>query len=282
MEFRSEDQAWLAQFVLDELGIVIGEGKGSLLQARLLPVIRQFELDGPTELMKSLRVLRQVEVRRAVLDAMTTNETSFFRDPQSFDSLRERVLPELLEAPRAERALTIWVAASSSGQEAYSLAMLLQEVIPDLAAWRVRIVATDISSAMLERTRQGVYSQYEVNRGMPAPLLVKHFERRGAKWAVKEDLRKMVEVREYNLVRPTSPAPRADLVLLRNVLIYFDLPTRHQILDRARAALRPDGYLVVSRTESLLEGRDLFEPAFGGSGGIFSPLRTSPAGRLAS
>lgn len=282
MEFRSEDQAWLSQLVLDELGIVVGDGKGSLLQARLLPVIRQFELSGPAELMSLLRAKGRPEVRRAVLDAMTTNETSFFRDPRSFDSLREQVLPQLLEARRDERALTIWVAASSSGQEAYSLAMLLHEVVPDLSTWRVRIVATDISSAMLERTRDGVYSQYEVNRGMPAPLLVQHFERRGAKWAVKEDLRRMVEVREYNLVHPTTTAPRADLVLLRNVLIYFDLPTRHRILDRARTALRPDGFLVVSRTESLLEGRDLFEPAFGGSGGIFSPLRSSRAGRLAS
>lgn len=271
----------MASYVFDELGIVIGSDKGSLLLARLTPIIRQFELEGAAELVARLKSGMDRALAQACLDAMTTNETSFFRDPQSYATLEKEVFPELLEARRRERSLTIWVAASSSGQEAYSLAMLLHDIVPDLAAWNLRIIATDISGAMLQRTREGLYSQYEVNRGLPAPQLVKHFERKGAKWAVKEHLRKLIEVREYNLVHPKAPAPRADLVMLRNVLIYFDLETRHQILERARAALRPDGYLVVSRTESLLEGRDLFSPAFGGVGGCFSPMSATSAGKVA-
>ena len=190
---------------------------------------------------------------------MTTNETTFFRDVHPFDALRTRVIPELMAARANERALTIWCGASSSGQEPYSIAITLREHFPQLAGWKVRLLATDLSSEMVRRTTAGSFSQLEVNRGMPAPMLVKWFDRRGVHWQAKPELCAMIEAFEMNLATPWPTLPAFDVVFLRNVLIYFDVETKRTILGKVRRAMRPDGWLFLGGAETTLNLDDAFE-----------------------
>jgi chemotaxis protein methyltransferase CheR len=195
----------------------------------------------------------------AVTEAMTTNETSFFRDVHPFTALADTVLPELLEARRTHRSLDIWCAAASSGQEPYSIAMLLDEALGGEAGWSARILASDLSPRMLERTRLGVYTQLEVNRGLPVQRLLRHFGREGHQWRAKENLRSMIRTQAINLDGPWPAMPQMDVVLLRNVLIYFDVPTKKRILARVRDVLRPDGYLFLGGAETTLGLDDSYE-----------------------
>jgi chemotaxis protein methyltransferase CheR len=199
-------------------------------------------------------------LRDLVVEAMTTNETSFFRDAHPFTALSDHILPDLVRARSGERHLNIWSAACSSGQEAYSIAMLVHDIIGADPAWRVQVLATDLSPAMLARTRAGVYNQFEVNRGLPAALLVRHFRKQGLDWQIEEPLRRMVETRLVNLhVELPSGMPSMDIVFLRNVLIYFDIATKRQILARVRRVMRPDGYLVLGGAETTLNLDNTFE-----------------------
>jgi chemotaxis protein methyltransferase CheR len=191
-------------------------------------------------------------LRGQVIEAMTTNETSFFRDVHPFQALSDTVLPELMRARATERSLNIWCAAASSGQEPYSIAMLLDDALVGRPGWRVRLLATDISQQMLDRTREGIYSQLEMNRGLPAQRLVKHFTRVGTHWQISENLRRMVECRLLNLDAAWPMMPQMDLIFLRNVLIYFDIPTKQRILARVKKVLRPDGYLFLGGAETTL------------------------------
>jgi chemotaxis protein methyltransferase CheR len=190
---------------------------------------------------------------------MTTNETSFFRDAHPFTALSDHVLPELVKSRSAERVLNIWCAACSSGQEPYSIAMLVQDIVGTDPGWRVRLLATDLSPAMLARTRAGVYSQFEMNRGLPANRLVRHFRQQGLEWQIEEPLRRMVETRAVNLDQDLPSMPSMDIIFLRNVLIYFDVATKRQILARVRRVLRPDGYLVLGGAETTLNLDDAFD-----------------------
>jgi chemotaxis protein methyltransferase CheR len=185
-----------------------------------------------------------------IVDALTTNETSWFRDTGPFEALRRHVLPELVRSRASERRLRIWSAACSSGQEAYSVAIICREVVPP--GWSVDILGTDISREILERARAGRYSQLEVNRGLPAPLLVQWMRRAGTEWEVLPELRSMVRWEWLNLARPFPPLGLFDVVLLRNVLIYFDPPTKTAVLDRTRDVLRPDGYLLLGGAETTI------------------------------
>lgn len=187
------------------------------------------------------------------MDAMTTNETTFFRDVTLWEALERTLLPELIRVRASTRTLTFWSAASSSGQEAYSLAMMLTDRFPDVARnWNVRIIATDLSADMLGRAATGRYTQLEVNRGLPAPMLVRHFRRDGAYWQLSDQIRQMVEFRALNLVKPWPFMPAIDVLFMRNVLIYFDPPTKREILARCRTVLRPDGHLVLGTSETTL------------------------------
>jgi chemotaxis protein methyltransferase CheR len=213
-----------------------------------------------------------------VVEAMTTNETSFFRDLHPFEALRTLLLPELILRRAAERRLRLWSNACSSGQEAYSLAMLLAMSFPAVHDWDLSILATDISREMVQRTQQGLFGQLEVNRGLPAPMLVRHFQRTGTQWQVKPELRRLIQAREMNLVEPWPTLPKFDVVMLRNVLIYFDLETKRNILRRVRQALRPDGYLFLGSAETPLMADESWDRVSCGSSVAYR-LTAAPAAR---
>ena len=271
---------FLRGLVRERSAIVLEPGKEYLVESRLVPLVRDRQLASIPALVSALRAQPRGELERAVVEAMTTNETSFFRDHHPFEALRTRLLPELVAARGAERRLRFWSCACSSGQEAYSLAMLLREHFAALEAWDVSILATDLSREMVQRTQQGTYGQLEMNRGLPAPYLVRYFERHATQWQVRPELRRLVQAREMNLLEPWPPLPRFDLVFLRNVLIYFDLETKRLILRRVRQALRPDGYLLLGGAETTVLVDDAWERVVLGSTVAYRPHATAaqPAG----
>jgi chemotaxis protein methyltransferase CheR len=246
------DFQYISSVVHAESAIVLERGKEYLVESRLLPVAKESGHPTIADLIKQLRRSPMGPLRGQVIEAMTTNETSFFRDVHPFHALSDRVIPELLRARATERSLNVWCAASSSGQEPYSIAMLLKDTLIGQPGWRVRLLATDISQQMLDRTRDGLYSQLEVNRGLPAQRLVKHFTREGTQWRINDDLRRMIECHVLNLDGAWPTMPAMDVVFLRNVLIYFDIPTKQRILARVRSLLRPDGYLFLGGAETTL------------------------------
>ena len=243
----------LRSLVLKESAIVLEPGKEYLVESRLAPLARREGLGSVSELVQKLITSGSMKMRAEVIDAMTTNETSFFRDVHPWQTLREEILPKIIESRRLERRLTVWCAACSSGQEPYSLAMLLREAFPEVAAsWDVKIVATDLSDSMLYRCREGMYSQLEVNRGLPAPMLIRNFQREGANWRIDSEFRRMVDIRTCNLSVNTSyprAASKFDLVFIRNVLIYFDDATKSRILNETSSRMNSDGYLLLGSSE---------------------------------
>jgi chemotaxis protein methyltransferase CheR len=259
MTIAASDFDYISTIVRDHSAIVLEHGKEYLIEARLLPLARESGIGTVAALVHELRRAPAGPLRDLVVQAMTTNETSFFRDVHPFAAMSESMLPELVRARSSERALNIWCAASSSGQEPYSIAMLVQDIIGADPTWRVRILATDISPAMLARTRAGLYSQFEVNRGLPANLLVRHFRKKGLDWQIEESLQRMVETRLLNLDKDFPSMPSMDIIFLRNVLIYFDVATKRQILSRVRQIMRPDGFLVLGGAETTLNLHDAFE-----------------------
>lgn len=244
------DFDFVRQFVRREAAITLEDGKEYLVTSRLTPLLRPHGVSDLAALISRLRSSPASALGGEVVDAMTTNETSFFRDVHPFESLRDHVLPELVRARAARRRLRIWCAASSCGQEPYTIALTIREHFPQLAGWQVEIVGTDISPSMLAKGRSAEYSQLEVNRGLPAPLLVKHFSRRGARWVLDDDVRRMVTFSKLNLAERWPPAGQWDLVFMRNVLIYFDVPTKTQVLRQARSRLADDGYLILGGAET--------------------------------
>jgi chemotaxis protein methyltransferase CheR len=263
---------FLSSLVRDRAAIVLESGKEHLVEGRLVPVLRERQLTTAAELVAELRRAPGGELARVVVEAMTTNETSFFRDAHPFSALRETILPGLFDQRADERKLRFWSNACSSGQEAYSIAMLLLEQLPSLGNWDVSILATDISRAMVQRTQQGIYGQLEVNRGLPASLLLRCFQRHGTHWQVRPELRRLVQARELNLAQPWPTLPRFDVIMLRNVLSYFDLETRRSILRRARQVLRPDGFLFLGSAESTLAVDDSWERLRCGPAVSYRPL----------
>lgn len=235
--------------VRERAGIVLDEGKEYLVESRMAALLRTKSIASMEDLMQDLsKKVKQTE--ELVVDALTTNETSFFRDGKPWDLLRECIVPELIERCRERRALNIWCAASSSGQEPVSLALLPRDRFPETASWDVRILATDISEDMLERCRTGIYSQLEVSRGLPSSMLVRYFEKAGVKWKVSGSVHKLIEYRYLNLMQPVPSMPPVDLVMIRNVLIYFDEETKIGILERIQKVLRPDGFLMLGTAET--------------------------------
>jgi chemotaxis protein methyltransferase CheR len=253
------DFEFVRALVMKRSAIVLENEKLYLADTRLQGVARREGIESVEALVARMRAAPAGPLHQKVVEAMTTNETSFFRDVQPFEMLKQVVVPELMKRREAERRLRIWCAASSTGQEPYSLAMLLREQFPALRGWDVRIVASDLSTEVLEKARQGRYSQLEVNRGLPATLLVKYFQRQGTEWQIKDDLRGLIEYRQLNLIEAWPTLPPLDVILIRNVLIYFDVETKRQILGRARRLLRPDGYLFLGGAETTLNLDDSFE-----------------------
>jgi len=251
----TESYGFLRDYIHRQSGILLDDDKHYLLEARLMPVVEDLHLPSLMALCQALKS-SDAPLRKRVVEAMTTHETLFFRDSTPFEALKKELLPRILHERAATRRIRIWCAAASSGQEPYSLAMLLLEA--GFSGWTIEILGTDISDQILSRARGGKFMQLEVNRGLPAQYLVKYFEREGLEWRIKDSIQKMVRFEQADL----RQAPRGsgyDFVFCRNVLIYFDIPTKKQILERIRQSLTPGGYLVLGSAESTLGLDEVFE-----------------------
>lgn len=241
---------WLAGFLHDKAGIVLPENKAYLAHTRLGPLLRASPDPDLDALLGRLRTTHDVELEQQVLDAFTTNETSFFRDPHVFECLAKHALPELIERNRPHKELKIWSAAASSGQEAYSLCMLLLDRFPEVRSWKLHILGTDLNHAVLEKARKGVYRSHEARRGLSEDYRQQFMRQVPKGFQVKEALRERVDFRVHNLVHPRPPERNFDLILLRNVLIYFDTPTQLAVLDTMHRAMARRGVLVLGGTEA--------------------------------
>jgi len=252
------DYEFLRKFLKERSGLDLSADKQYLVESRLIPLARRVGLAGIAELVQKIRAGADT-LTSEVVEAMTTNETFFFRDKIPFDHLREAILPALVKARASRRALRIWCAASSSGQEPYSIAMCVKEFAA-LAGWRVEIVATDLSHAVLEKSKAGIFSQFEVQRGLPIQMLVKYFTQAGELWQLNADIRAMVQHRQLNLLQDFSHLGTFDVIFCRNVLIYFDQDTKAGIFDRLARMLEPDGVLALGAAESMVGISDAFKP----------------------
>lgn len=274
---RPQDFEILSRVVKAQSGLELTPDKAYLLEARLAPVARKWKLETVAQLADQVRN-RPADLQiRDVAEAMTTNESFFFRDIKPFDLVRDVMLPQLLKARADRRTLRIWSAASSSGQEAYSLALLLKERGAELAGWRLEIVGTDLSTEMVERAQTGEYSTFEVQRGMPAKLLIKYFKRDGDKWRISDEIRTMTQFRRANLLHDLSSLGKFDIVFCRNVLIYFDLPTKKQVLASIAKQMPSDGYLILGASETVLGVTDKFKTS-PGTPGFYVPATDTPSG----
>jgi chemotaxis protein methyltransferase CheR len=273
MGLTAQDFEFVRTFIRERSAMVLDEGKSYIVESRLLGVVRSEELESVAALVAELRRQPKGRMAEVVVDAMTNNETLFFRDPPVFDALRDDVIPDLVRRRGSERALRIWCAASSSGQEPYSLAMLLRESFPELRGWTLDFVATDISPTMLERCRVGRYSKLEVGRGLPEPLLRRYFSESGSEFEIDPAVRGMVTFRRMNLSEPWPSLGRLDLVLLRNVLIYFDVATKREILKRVGRTLADDGYLLLGGGETTVMLDDSYERVQFGRAAFYRPRR---------
>lgn len=247
---RPEDVRHLGELMRARSGLVVTDDQAYLVESRLTPLARRLGIASLADLLSALRQRTDDALVEAVTEAMATSETSFFRDGHPFELLRRVMLPRLLTARAAVRRLRIWSAAAATGQEAYSVLFCLQEAARALEGWQVEVVGTDLSAGALERARAGIYSHFEIQRGLPVQLLVRHFEQVGADWRVKPEMRRRVTFEKHNLLDDGARLGRFDIVLLRNVLIYFDADTRRRVLNRLAQALAADGYLVLGATET--------------------------------
>jgi chemotaxis protein methyltransferase CheR len=270
-----ETFAFLAGLVKARAGIVLTADKGYMLETRLGPLLRREALPGLDALALRLRGGRAEALAAEVVEALTTNESSFFRDGKPFEHLR-RLMPRLAAARPPGQALRVWSAACSSGQEAYSIAMTAMELGPALGGRRVDILGTDISREMLDRAQEGVFTQFEVQRGLPVQMLVKYFRQEGSRWRIAPELRAMVRWQPFNLLDDPRGLGRFDVIFCRNVLIYFDAPTKSRVLGRLAAMLAADGALYLGGAETVLGLTDRLVPT-PGERGVYEPAR--PAAR---
>ena len=264
------DYEFLRTTLKERSGLVLSDDKQYLVESRLLPVARKFGLGGLDELVAALRAAAAEALRTAVVEAMMTNETFFFRDKMPFEHFRATIMPALLAARRGSRTIRIWCAAASTGQEPYSLAMCLKEMAHEIAGWHIEIFATDLSNEVLEKARHGIYSQFEVQRGLPIQLLIKYFAKVGDMWQIGPDIRAMVKFRQLNLLTPFSYLGSFDLIFCRNVLIYFDQDTKVALLERLSRAIAADGYLVLGAAETVVGLTDSFK-TIPDKRGLFAP-----------
>jgi chemotaxis protein methyltransferase CheR len=269
MSVHASDFDYVRQLLARKSAIVIDDDKAYLVESRLTPVARDTAGGDLATLIRQLRSAPDGPLASRVVEAMTTNETSWFRDNIPFQAFSDQILPELSDARRSLRRLSIWSAACSSGQEPYSLAMILSDFVGQNPGWDFTIIASDLSTEMVSRTKLGAFSQVEMNRGLPASKLVTHFSRQGTAWVAAESLRSKIEARVINLAEPLPPLPPLDVIFLRNVLIYFDVPTKQRVLERIRTRLRPDGYLFLGAAETTLGVHEGFERVPYGSANVF-------------
>lgn len=255
---KKEDFDFFSTLVKQRSGLLLTQDKAYLLESRLMPVARKIGLKDLEELATYMREKREEKLIETVVEAMTTNETFFFRDQKPFDQFKQIVLPHLLKVRASRKAIRIWSAASSTGQEAYSLAMILSEEAVKLKDWKIDIVGTDISAEVVEKAKAGVYSQFEVQRGLPITMMIKYFQQNGEKWQISQKIRDMVQFRTMNLLNDWGTLGTFDVVFIRNVLIYFDQPTKSKILDRVSGIMPSDGVLFMGGAETVMGVSDKF------------------------
>jgi chemotaxis protein methyltransferase CheR len=275
MGCSDSDYAYLRELVLAQSANLIDPSRNALFDTRLTPIARLAGASNLGDFISILKAGRPAHLHRAVAEAMTVNETSFFRDMQTFEMLRGVILPSLMQEKRTERRLRIWSAASSTGQEAYSLAMLIVENFPELAQWDVKIVGTDISRQVVDYAQKARYRRLEVNRGLPARLLVKYLVRDGEEWEVCEQVRQMCSFQYANLCAPMLQLPEFDLVLLRNVLLYFSQHDRRILFTDVHRKMTPTGYLLLGNAEQAEDSTNLFEVEFAANCYFYRPVNGS-------
>lgn len=260
--------AWARQHI----GVTLHPSSSAFLANKLAPILRGQGFRSVTQLLDALMRKPEPSLFGSLVDALTVHETSFFRDPDTFECLRTRILPELVSARADVRRLNIWSAACAGGQEAFSLAMLLQDEFPELAAWEVRLIATDVSPARVARCREGYFTASEVRRGLTRSQRERFFESRGRGYQATRALRERIETRTLNVLLDPPPGPHFDLILLRNVLIYFDDASKARALENTERCLAPDGFLLLGGTESTINLDSKLAPAPGTRAGTFRPL----------
>jgi chemotaxis protein methyltransferase CheR len=251
---------YLRKLLKERSGLVLSSDKQYLVESRLLPIARKTGLTGLGELVQKIKAPGTEALIVEVVEAMTTNESFFFRDKVPFDHFREAIMPSLVAARANQRRIKIWCAAASTGQEPYSLAMCLKEMAAQISGWRIEIVATDLSQEVLEKAKAGIYSQFEVQRGLPIQLLVKYFTQIGETWQIAPEIRSMVQYRPFNLLSDFGQLGTFDAVYCRNVLIYFDQPTKIDVLERIARISEPDGFLVLGAAETVVGLTEAFKP----------------------
>ena len=271
------DFEFICQILRDRSGLVLTNDKAYLLESRLLPVARKWKLATFDDLVRVIRSKMDEAVIRDVVEAMTTNESFFFRDTKPFDQFKQLVLPALMKSRASTRTIRIWSAACSSGQEPYSLAMILSELAVQLNGWRIEIVGTDLSTEILNRAKEGMYSQFEVQRGLPITMLVKNFAQIGDRWQINAKIRGMVQYKEFNLLQDPMPLGRFDVVFCRNVLIYFDQPTKTRVLNSVAKLMPEDGFLFLGGAETVLGITDKFQMV-PGQRGVYGVASASASG----
>ena len=276
MTLSASDFEFVAQLVRREAAIVLAPGKEYLVEARLLPVARQAGASSVAAFLAEHQRRPDPALQRSIIDALTTNETSWFRDREPFTALTDVIVPELLKSRAGTRKIRFWSAASSSGQEAYSLAITLEDALP--LGWSYEILGSDISSEMIKRAEIGEYSQVEINRGLPAPQLIQYFERNGTHWRVTPALRRNVSFRLVNLTGLWPSMPPFDVIFLRNVLIYFDVATKKSVLRNVARLLRPDGWLFLGAAETTIGIDDNYERVAAGRTSAYRLRSAVPTG----
>jgi len=261
-----QDFDFISTLIKSRSGLVLTPDKAYLLESRLMPVARKHGLKGLDELIGVMRTRKEEALIIEVTEAMTTNESFFFRDIKPFDLLRDEVLPPLLEKRAAQKHLRVWCAAASSGQEPYSIAIVLKELGAKMAGWKVDMVGTDISHDILNKAKGGQYSQFEVQRGMPITLLLKYFDKKDETWQIKDEIRNMVQYKYWNLLDDLKQLGGFDIVFCRNVLIYFDAETKGKVLENISQLMPKDGMLFLGGAETVLGVTEKFKPVQGQRG----------------
>ena len=271
------DYDFLRKFLKERSGLDLSADKQYLVESRLMPLARKANLSGLEELVQKIKNGASA-LASDVVEAMTTNETFFFRDKVPFDHLRDVVLPEMIQARAARKSMRIWCAAASTGQEPYSIAITIKEMSAQLAGWRIEIIGTDISQQVLEKSKSGIYTQFEVQRGLPIQLLVKYFKQTGEMWQINPDIRAMIQYRPLNLLQDFSSMGKFDIIFCRNVLIYFDQEMKTQIFGRLAKCMEPDGFLALGAAETVVGLTDAFKP-HADKRGLYRPnvLRAAPS-----
>lgn len=252
---------YMRDMLKEASGLVLSEQKQYLLESRLAPILRETGLESLSMLVDKLKTPGSQELKDSVIQAMTINESFFFRDKTPFENFTNIMMPALMSSARAgNRQLRIWCAAASTGQEPYSLAILLKEMEAELSGWNIEIIGTDLSEEVLEKAKAGLYSQFEVQRGLPIQLLVKYFQQTGSLWQIDSAIRSMVTYKHFNLLADYTALGTFDIIFCRNVLIYFDPPTKSDMLSRMAKRMRPDGYLVLGAAETVIGISEDFKP----------------------